>query len=98
MQNSAIYNIPRLIKIDEGIARDHYDLLYGAYIPTIDFKNGEPMEESIHKFEEWNRRYPSQFIVYAFKKRAHFDSVFLCMFVAFRKQIYELKLKNPLLL
>ena len=50
--------------MNEAMARDHYDVLNGAYIPPIDFKNGDPMEESIHKFEEWYRRYPKEFTLY----------------------------------
>ena len=52
------------------------------------------MEEGIHKFGEWFRRYPRQYLIYSNKSKVFLDSIFLSMFVAFRRIIYQMKLRK----
>jgi hypothetical protein len=55
---SLIFNLPRLIKADEEIARDQYDLIFGFYMPNITFKVGDDLEPCIPIIEKWLSRYP----------------------------------------
>lgn len=91
MQISLIYNLPRLLRADEDVARDQYDLVFGAYMPNITFKVGEEMESCLPIIEKWLGRYPEQYTVSAFGNKASLDSVFLSSFVGFRRELYLLK-------
>lgn len=45
------------------IYKKHYDVLFGAYIPEIDYNVGEPSEECLQQFVEWAESYPRYFVV-----------------------------------
>lgn len=44
MWNKTIHNPENWISSDKIIAEKHYDVLFGAFVPNIDYKVGEPME------------------------------------------------------
>lgn len=91
MQNSFIFNLPRIIKADEEIAKDSYDLVFGAYMPNITLKIGEDLEPYIPIIEKWLKRYPETYKVSSFGNRGSFDASFLCSFIGFRRELYKLK-------
>ena len=58
MQMSVIFNMPRLIRQNEKIAMQQWDLIFGAFLPPIIFKIGDDMELVIPIIEKWLARYP----------------------------------------
>lgn len=70
-------------------------MIYGAYIPHVDYRSGDNMEDCIQIFNHWINRYPPQMQLYAFGKKGEFKSSFLSLFVGFRKKIHDLKRMNP---
>lgn len=91
MQVSVVYNLPRLIRKDEKIAMQQWDLVFGAFMPPIIFKIGDDMESVIPIVEKWLARYPDQYTVCSLGNKAAFDSVFLSSFAGFRRDVYGLK-------
>lgn len=98
MQNALIYNFEKLLKKDKTMACDHYDLVYGSFIPDIDYKAGEPIVEIIQLFEKWTDKFPETFKLCSANKIGCFDSIFLSKFSGFRRKIYDFKRTNPGLL
>lgn len=88
---SAVFNFRELIRKNKTMARNQWDILFGACIPDIDYEKGDPIEKCIDQFESWAGRYPEQFQLYAKNKTGYFNSIFLCKFAGFRRLLCELK-------
>lgn len=78
-------------KGNEDIARDQYDLVFGAFMPHITFTVGDDLEQYIPSIEKWLKRYPATYKVTSLGYRASFDSAFLCSFAGFRRELFKLK-------
>ena len=94
MQQSLLYNIPRLIRMNEDVARDQFDTVFGAFLPQFIFKVGDEIESALPILEKWLKRYPARFTVCISDQQVSLESTFLCSFVGFRKLLYKLKLQD----
>ena len=59
MKNTFIFNMKNYIQEFKEQAKQRWNVLFGAYVPFIDYKNSHELVAVIERVKEWVSEYPS---------------------------------------